>query len=424
MEPATIALLGVFVALLAAMLLAIYRLFAIPTGYTRNVALAFIIIVMGLDICFIGSVIWSKTPAGDSLAVVTPFVQFWAAGTLLHLVNTIEQFQKMRSRLMIALIIYFPIAITCAVVAGILAANPGMVSISYQYGMTVTEYGIGESVFLVMGALYAAGILAKLAFILKRGDKSLRTEIFLVIILSMAAITTFSYQTWIVPGLSTVPLSFISTSLISLVLGYAALKGSPLVVPQTEVGSKKEGDGPCGAAFKPRTVHLCLVSDRTVSRKRFSTLVKNGTLGLWVSRRPPKELRDEYGLVRTPVIWLTGNAVEGEVCIPPGETAKLSKAFSDFIAATGDYIILFEGLEYISSTIGFKPTLNLVQILNDRVMGSQGSMIIWLNPGAFRDEEVALLRSEATEVHEEPVRPGDGARKSPSGQERHGNQDA
>jgi hypothetical protein len=424
LEPVTLVLLAAFVAILAAMLLALYRLSVVSPGYTRNVALAFIVIVMGLDICYILSAIWSGTPQGDSLAVVTPFIQFWAAGTLLHLVNTIEQYQRIRSRLMIAMIIYLPIAITCAVVIGILSASPGMVSISYQYGLTVTEYGIGEPIFLTMGAAYAAGILAKLAFILRRGDRSIRTEIVLVVILSLAAIITFGYQAWIIPGLSTVPLSFVSTSLISIVLGYAALKGSPLVVPQTEVRSKTDGVGPCAAAFKPRTVHLCLVSDRTVSRKRFATLVKNGMLGLWVSRRPPKELRDEYGLVRTPVIWLTGNAVEGEVCIPPGETAKLSKAFSDFIAATDDYIILFEGLEYISSTIGFKPTLNLVQLLNDRVMGSRGSMIIWLDPRAFRDEEVALLRSEATEVHEEPVRPGDGVRKSPGGQERHGNQDA
>jgi hypothetical protein len=267
-----------------------------------------------------------------------------------------------------------------------------------------------------MGAAYSAGILAKLAFILRRGDNSIRTEIVLVMILTIAAIMTFAYQAWIIPGLSTVPLSFIFTSLISLVLGYAALKGSPLVVPMTEVRSRTDGDGPRAATFKPRTVHLCLIGDRTVSRRRFSTLVKNGTLGLWVSRRPPKELRDEYGLVRTPVIWLTGNAVEGEVCIQPADTAKLSKAFSDFIAATGDYIILFEGLEYISSSIGFKPTLNLVQLLNDKVMGSRGSMIIWLDPKAFREEDLALLRSEATEVHEDPGRPGDGARKSPSRQ--------
>ena len=416
MEPATIVLLAVFVTLLTAMLLAIFRLLVIPTGYTRNVALAFIIIVMGLDICYIFSAIWSGTPAGDSLAVVTPCVQVCAAGTLLHLVNTIEQFQRMRSKLMIATVIYFPIAITCAVVIGILAANPSMVSISHKYGMTVTEYGIGEPIFLVMGAAYGAGILAKLAFISRKGDRTIRTEIVLVMILSIAAIFTFGYQAWIIPGLSTVPLSFISTSLISLVLGYAALKGSPLVVPQTEVRSKTDGDGPCAASFKPRTVHLCLVGDKTVSRRRFSTLVKNGKLGLWVSRRPPEELRDEYGIVRTPVIWLTGNAVDGEVCIPPGETAKLSKAFSDFIAATGDYIILFEGLEYISSSIGFKPTLNLVQLLNDRVMGSQGSMIIWLDPRAFREEDLALLKSEATEVHEDPGRLGDIVSKSPSGQ--------
>jgi hypothetical protein len=393
METATIVLLVVLAAVLVAMLQALYRLLVVPHGYTRNVAIGFILTVIALDVAYIISEVWSGTPAGDAVAVATPFIQFWAAGALLHMVNTIEQYQRTRSRLLIALIIYIPIIIVCIVASGMLVLNPSSVRIYYEFGTTRTDFGAGEMVFTAMGAVYAIGILAKLVFILRKVGRSIRDEIVQTFILSLASFATVAYSVWIVPGLHTGALSFVFTSLISIVLGYAALRGSLFIVPQREEPTVEAPEETLA-----RGATYLYLGDKEPPRELFARLAKSGREGLWITRKHPREARERYGLVKTPFIWLTGNKFEGEVCLDPREFGALSAVMVNFIGKANDFVILFEGLEYISTTASFESTMRLVQFLNDKVMSANGILMVLLSPEVFKPNELALLSSEAAQV--------------------------
>jgi hypothetical protein len=390
METATIVLLVVLAAVLVAMLQALYRLLVVPRGYTRNVAIGFILTVIALDVAYIISEVWSGTPAGDAVAVATPFIQFWAAGALLHMVNTIEQFQVTRYRLLIALVIYVPIMIVCVVASGMLILNPSSVRIYYEFGTTRTDFGAGEMVFTAMGAIYATGILAQLVLILRKVGRSIRNEIVQTFILSLASFATVAYSVWIVPGLHTGALSFVFTSLISIVLGYAALRGSVLILPLRE---EPTVEAPVETLARGAT--YLFLGDNDRPRELFARFAKSGREGLWVTRK-------------TPFIWLTGNKVEGEVCLDPREFGALSAVMINFIGKANDFVILFEGLEYVYTTAGFESTMRLVQFLNDKVMNSNGILMVVLSPEVFKPNEIALLRSEAAEVFPEAAAPDGG----------------
>jgi archaellum biogenesis ATPase FlaH len=88
------------------------------------------------------------------------------------------------------------------------------------------------------------------------------------------------------------------------------------------------------------------------------------------------------------------------MCIDPHNLARIVASIMGFIGAAKDYVILLAGLEYLSSNSNFKDTLSFVQFLNDKMMGSNGILLISVDPVAFQKSDVAMLRSEAAGVFE------------------------
>jgi hypothetical protein len=141
--------------------------------------------------------------------------------------------------------------------------------------------------------------------------------------------------------------------------------------------------------------------EKRQARELFVLYLKSGRPGLWITRRPPREARELYGLDRTPFIWLTSSVVPEENCVDPGEFGRLSTIISGFTREAKDYLILIEGVEYIISKTGFQTLLKLVQYLNDRVMSTGGMLLLGMNPQAISEGELALLKSEAAGVFED-----------------------
>jgi len=239
--------------------------------------------------------------------------------------------------------------------------------------------------------------LAVLAALIRSGRAGARRELGLMFAFQALTLLDAPLVMWPLPGLPRVAVPLLFQSLTGIALAYAVIRECPLIVPRRE--ERVQGPAP-RPRFAPGTMHLYVQCDRRAARRAFSSMVRGGAQGLWVTRQGPKDRRSEYGLVATPFVWLTSASVEGELCIGPADTSRLSRALLDFLSAARDGIVLFEGLEYISSNVGFKGALNLVHYVNDRVMGSGGVLLVSIDAAAFQPEELALLRSEATGVHD------------------------
>jgi len=135
---------------------------------------------------------------------------------------------------------------------------------------------------------------------------------------------------------------------------------------------------------------------------RFIQAVHGGRQGLLITRKNPSHFRKRYRLEKTPMIWLTSNTVNGEVCIDPTKIPTLTNAIVNFIKQSERGIVLFSGLEYLTAQNGFKAMLNLLYLLNDKVMIGETILLVDVNPKAFTEQEINIIRSEI-----EPL--GDGA---------------
>ena len=72
-----------------------------------------------------------------------------------------------------------------------------------------------------------------------------------------------------------------------------------------------------------------------------------------------------------------------------------SSTIMSFIVKAEDGVVLLDGIEYLISQNNFKSILNLIQLLNDKIMLSSSRIIISLDPMTLSDQELHYIESEA-----------------------------
>ena len=117
---------------------------------------------------------------------------------------------------------------------------------------------------------------------------------------------------------------------------------------------------------------------------------------LAVTRIPPQRFRQALGRpVET--IWLTTNKVQDMVCIDPSNITRLSLVFSEFFKHAPGGVVLFEGVEYLLSIVGFSDLLNFIQVLNDKIAMIDGTVYMILDLEILEDYQQHHLRRECLE---------------------------
>ena len=162
------------------------------------------------------------------------------------------------------------------------------------------------------------------------------------------------------------------------------------IQPAKEKVSDKESAHELEASY----IHLVLSSDTDKAFRVFEDLVKHGHPGLCVTRTQPEIIRKRYSLERTPMIWLTGNRMEDIHCISPSNIVDLSSALIKFLERIQDGVVILEGIEYLVSQNNFRSILNLIQLLNDKIMLCSSRILLPLDPGVFDPKELHLLKKE------------------------------
>ncbi len=132
---------------------------------------------------------------------------------------------------------------------------------------------------------------------------------------------------------------------------------------------------------EPLVKHSGLYLAEEIDAKRsvevFKTLLDNGYTGMAFTRKHPDILMEMVEEKELPIIWFTSTPVKEYTSISPLNIQKLLIMVQSAVANNKKSAILVWGFEYILTNINFDRALNLLQVLNDRVMTTKDCIIIF-----------------------------------------------
>ncbi len=133
----------------------------------------------------------------------------------------------------------------------------------------------------------------------------------------------------------------------------------------------------------------------------FAKSVKSGFEGLCITRMNPSQIREDYTLELTPIVWLTKNQASEGPAIDPTELFKLHPTISNFISKVDNGVIFIDGLEYLILENDFKSVIKLMEQINDTIMASSSRLVVQIDPEALDKKEYHLFKRWMKRVPEE-----------------------
>lgn len=113
--------------------------------------------------------------------------------------------------------------------------------------------------------------------------------------------------------------------------------------------------------------------------------------GLIVTRQYPGDIRSQFFIQTTPIVWLS--TVAGEDNLDPAKLSLLTDMLSNFMERAQNGVILVDGIEYLMTSNEFSRVLKTVDRWSEIAMTSSSRLIISLDPRAFEPRELALLEN-------------------------------
>lgn len=171
------------------------------------------------------------------------------------------------------------------------------------------------------------------------------------------------------------------------------------VTPQKEesVALPRRFDLKAGRAYlmrerRPKLIFLAL-----------SEAVRRGLMGLAVTRLSPTEVRENYDLPATPILWLT--SAFGQNHVPPTDSDLLERLVGDFVKEQPQGVVAFEGIEYLVDYQMVERVVRTLRTLRDMATSGGGVLLLSADPTAL-DEPIARVLQREFEPLEVPARTG------------------
>lgn len=128
----------------------------------------------------------------------------------------------------------------------------------------------------------------------------------------------------------------------------------------------------------------------------FEDLIKHGLMGLCITRKYPPNIRDDYKIEKTPIVWLSKEKGFSDV-LHPADLTELSHMVKDFISKGVDCVVLLDGVEYIILHNSYDEVLRLIDGLKDVVAQNSCRFIISVDPATLTEQQYHLLKRELVE---------------------------
>jgi two-component system cell cycle response regulator len=135
----------------------------------------------------------------------------------------------------------------------------------------------------------------------------------------------------------------------------------------------------------------------------FVDQVTHNIQGLCVTRQHPTILRKEWGLEKSPIIWLSNQL--GKVYVNPSNIGILSDTIIRFVEKSGDSVILIDGVEFLIVNNDFDKVLRMIHHITEAVMENRSRLIVSIDPRTMETRELALLERNMEIIETEEPRP-------------------
>ena len=124
----------------------------------------------------------------------------------------------------------------------------------------------------------------------------------------------------------------------------------------------------------------------------FVDYVLGGLEGLCITRIFPPKIRSKYGLEKTPIVWLTGEKVNGQVTAD--SLQDLSILIWDFLDKPRRSIVILDGAEYLIANYGFESFIRFLQLNRSRFEKKESILVVPIIEEAMDPKHVHLMERE------------------------------
>jgi hypothetical protein len=176
---------------------------------------------------------------------------------------------------------------------------------------------------------------------------------------------------------------------LMLPVSYAIVKYRMMVIPASEeaISSKPKYSLSRGIAY------LIQEEKPSQSYEIFTDLVTHEVQGLLFTRTHPQQVRDKYGLIKTPIVWL-GESSPAEGVPAIFDTEEMTYTIAKFVNESKNSIVFIDNIEYLINRYDFRKVLKTIYHLKEIIGKNNSRLLLSINEKTLEDKEVALLKKE------------------------------
>jgi len=127
----------------------------------------------------------------------------------------------------------------------------------------------------------------------------------------------------------------------------------------------------------------------------FTDQLIHGRFGLCLTKFHPKKVRDDYGLERTPIVWVTFR--ESENAVSPRDTAAMESVVFDFLSQAQRPVILIDCINEIRLANGIDKTGHWLHRIASICKDKDCILLLSVNPDLWEEKELAVIERRIEE---------------------------
>ena len=165
-----------------------------------------------------------------------------------------------------------------------------------------------------------------------------------------------------------------------------------LPMPEAELKTKLK--------YKLKEGSSYLIKEEEFERgpKIFRDLTTHDIPGIWLTTSYPNEIREKYGLARTPILYLKSKSVSGEVVVPPDRLDKAIGIISNYFVKPYRSVVFVDCFKKLVVINGFEKALDFLRKLGKMCSQKNSNLIVQIDPSKFEKKQLAAIEKVVARV--------------------------
>ena len=121
--------------------------------------------------------------------------------------------------------------------------------------------------------------------------------------------------------------------------------------------------------------------------------------GLCITNTFPQKIAKLHNLDSVPIYWLSDIKGGPQNLNPKRLSFEIMQTITKFVKDDShEGVVLLDGFEYLVLVNGFEPVMNFIKSINDLASMSGATIMVPVNPDAFEEKELIIVRREFDKV--------------------------